>query len=388
MSKGLLDEARVEAEEQEAPSQLPKALPKCHLEVASNPSKEVPSKRQLSLEVSMCKYQKRHHFQDKWWYLVIAGSAYVGYKLGKLRSRFMVTRPIYLPGAGHGIEFDTWNEWRSSDGFLCRNDSDCNWIDSNLNCQNYTLDFTPRVRATLFCVRSRLKKWAMSYIPIQGQWFGGNVSQTTGVCLCDSDNLFWDDDYLACKAASSGLGETALIAIAVVLAILFVLIIFAVFFVKKRFCWLSFVFLPHSRIIYLFYTFTCTLDFGLKPIRTSGSCSPQKVIEITNFDLKLVFHQLSWLGIIFFETNGVKDVLSLWHVCIELVRFTSYSIYVNDMWPYPISLRANVIRIKAACRPLILILMPYFVLYICLLLLFFLTWQLLLLVQGYHQWHL
>ena len=47
-------------------------------------------------------------------------------------------------GAG-SYDFDDWNEWREADGFLCRNDNDCQWMDINLNCEDYELDFSPVV---------------------------------------------------------------------------------------------------------------------------------------------------------------------------------------------------------------------------------------------------
>ena len=31
--------------------------------------------------------------------------------------------------------FNDWNSWRQADGFLCRNDNDCIWLDNNLECQ-------------------------------------------------------------------------------------------------------------------------------------------------------------------------------------------------------------------------------------------------------------
>ena len=41
--------------------------------------------------------------------------------------------------------FEDWDEIAEVDGLLCRNDADCNWIDPNLDCQDYELDFTPNV---------------------------------------------------------------------------------------------------------------------------------------------------------------------------------------------------------------------------------------------------
>ena len=32
--------------------------------------------------------------------------------------------------------FEEWNNWRKSDGFMCRTSDDCNWIHSELYCLN------------------------------------------------------------------------------------------------------------------------------------------------------------------------------------------------------------------------------------------------------------
>ena len=45
----------------------------------------------------------------------------------------------------HQIQFDDWNQWRKSDGFLCRSDTDCMWIDPEMLCHEGFLNFTPQV---------------------------------------------------------------------------------------------------------------------------------------------------------------------------------------------------------------------------------------------------
>ncbi len=71
---------------------------------------------------------------------VIGASVYGGYQLGKLTSRF----GHY--GGGYRYGFNDWNRWREVDGFMCRDNNDCNWIDDRLYCQDYELDFEPSVR--------------------------------------------------------------------------------------------------------------------------------------------------------------------------------------------------------------------------------------------------
>ena len=39
-------------------------------------------------------------------------------------------------GFFQGYSSEQWNEWRENDGFLCRTNEDCNWVDSNLQCQS------------------------------------------------------------------------------------------------------------------------------------------------------------------------------------------------------------------------------------------------------------
>ena len=36
-----------------------------------------------------------------------------------------------------GYRFVDWNDWRESDGMLCRGDSDCNWINPLFFCHGY-----------------------------------------------------------------------------------------------------------------------------------------------------------------------------------------------------------------------------------------------------------
>jgi hypothetical protein len=71
--------------------------------------------------------------------LVPGAVAYGGYQIGKLSGRF----GSY--GYGRGWGFNDWNRWREIDGFMCRDDNDCKWIDERLFCQDYEFDFQPSV---------------------------------------------------------------------------------------------------------------------------------------------------------------------------------------------------------------------------------------------------
>lgn len=45
-----------------------------------------------------------------------------------------------------GYSFDNWKTWRESDGFLCKDDTDCKWLDSNMKCQGWkSFDWTINV---------------------------------------------------------------------------------------------------------------------------------------------------------------------------------------------------------------------------------------------------
>ena len=72
---------------------------------------------------------------------LVGVGAYAGYKVAKLASKF--SRPGF--GNSYGYKFNDWNDWREADGFLCRSNKDCKWIDDNLNCEDYELEFTPLV---------------------------------------------------------------------------------------------------------------------------------------------------------------------------------------------------------------------------------------------------
>ena len=110
---------------------------------------------------------------------VIGATAYGAYQLGKLSGRFRygcsrgpspsisydlkrqfvqiiklriqplkMTIEFRLPSSyshGGGYGWNDYNRWREIDGFLCRDSNDCSWIDRQLYCQDYELDFQPSV---------------------------------------------------------------------------------------------------------------------------------------------------------------------------------------------------------------------------------------------------
>merc|ERR1712223_1073758 len=102
---------------------------------------------------------------------VVGAVAYGAYQVGKMTQRFS----NYGWGYNGGVNFNTWNRWRQADGFLCRNDKDCTWLDDNLECQ-------------------KVGNFGWSINP---NWFGGN-ERPIGECSCD-DGWEWDDDDLQCE---------------------------------------------------------------------------------------------------------------------------------------------------------------------------------------------
>ena len=91
-------------------------------------------------------------------------------------------------------DWDTYNTWRERDGFLCRDNNDCNWIDSRFYCQDY--------------------KTTLTYSP---DWFGGNA-KIIGSCDC-LDGMYFDDDELECRKTMP-VGTIVGIVIGVILALL------------------------------------------------------------------------------------------------------------------------------------------------------------------------
>ena len=58
-------------------------------------------------------------------------------------------RKVFTPRTFHwdhaDFDFNDWERWMLTDGMLCRNDNDCNWLDPQLGCNDYNFRRT-RVR--------------------------------------------------------------------------------------------------------------------------------------------------------------------------------------------------------------------------------------------------
>ena len=134
---------------------------------------------------------------------LIGVGVYAGYKVAKLEKKFS------RPGFGNSYKFNDWNDWREADGFLCRSNKDCQWIDDKLNCEDYELDFTP----------------------LAG-WFGGDTISIRGECTCEQ-GLFWNDNDLSCDQPHPISGIGAIVGIAIAISIMLCCCCGVCFLVKK-----------------------------------------------------------------------------------------------------------------------------------------------------------
>ena len=134
---------------------------------------------------------------------VVGVGVYAGYKVAKLEKKFS------QPGFGNSYKFNDWNDWREADGFLCRSNKDCQWIDDKLNCEDYELDFTP----------------------LAG-WFGGDTISIRGECTCEQ-GLFWNDNDLSCDRPHPISGIGAIVGIAIAIFIMLFCCCGVCFLVKK-----------------------------------------------------------------------------------------------------------------------------------------------------------
>eukprot|EP00092_Neocalanus_flemingeri_P035959 GFUD01039152.1.p1 GENE.GFUD01039152.1~~GFUD01039152.1.p1 ORF type:complete len:195 (+),score=49.27 GFUD01039152.1:81-665(+) len=115
---------------------------------------------------------------------VIGAVAYGAYQVGKATAKF-------ASWSHTGWEFNDWNRWREADGHLCRNNNDCNWLDRNLQCEDYNLVF--------------------SY---SRAWYGGDFAAIVGECECQG-GMVWNDYELQCQVQQFGGLMTALIVVLV-----------------------------------------------------------------------------------------------------------------------------------------------------------------------------
>jgi len=111
----------------------------------------------------------------------VGAGAYVGYQLGKMTGRF----GNYHHGGSWG--HSQYNTWRQKDGMLCRNTEDCTWMDKDLICQDYEMDFS-----------------------MDRGWFGGDYLAIIGDCECRR-GMDFDNWELRCEPLFLGVGVAAIL---------------------------------------------------------------------------------------------------------------------------------------------------------------------------------
>jgi len=66
--------------------------------------------------------------------LAFGAGAYIGAKVLKKVGKAFRPNIFYFGGINYG--FDDWNRYAQLDGWVCRNDRDCQWIDQFLGCDD------------------------------------------------------------------------------------------------------------------------------------------------------------------------------------------------------------------------------------------------------------
>jgi len=84
-----------------------------------------------------------------------------------------------------GGTFNQWDSWRQADGYLCRNDTDCSWMDEDLRCESYDVSILDKTRKS-----------------INPNWFGGHPMSLKGECHCRRMGQIWNDQELVCAGVA------------------------------------------------------------------------------------------------------------------------------------------------------------------------------------------
>jgi len=119
---------------------------------------------------------------------IVGVGVWAAYKVTKATAKFAAWS---LGGVRPSWGFNSWNQWRTKEGMLCRNDNDCRWLDQNFQCSDYELTFTP-----------------------SSFWFGGDFAKIRGQCEC-RDGWDWADRDFRCEEQTFLPWVMALIVVAV-----------------------------------------------------------------------------------------------------------------------------------------------------------------------------
>ena len=56
---------------------------------------------------------------------------------------------------GRDYDYDEWDQYARIDGWVCRNDRDCSWLDPRLGCNDYEFN----IDLINVCIKSYLKNY-------------------------------------------------------------------------------------------------------------------------------------------------------------------------------------------------------------------------------------
>merc|ERR1719470_173264 len=111
------------------------------------------------------------------------------YRKNKAKKKFKKKKPkFHIDQEPRDDEelFNQWDTWREADGFMCRDNDDCNWLDEDLRCEKYKMSVLSQRRQS-----------------INQGWFGGQAMAVVGECHCQRMNQIWDKQELQCSGAKS-----------------------------------------------------------------------------------------------------------------------------------------------------------------------------------------
>jgi hypothetical protein len=134
---------------------------------------------------------KKKGFLSKNWKTAAAfgAGAYVGHQLSQGISKLFEPNLFFYNG--HQYDFNTWDRYARKDGWVCRNDTDCSWIDPHLVCDK--------------------REFNLNEIRADWPW----KAALKGRCAC-KDNLLFDTTNGTCYNSGSGWWITIIVAIAVI----------------------------------------------------------------------------------------------------------------------------------------------------------------------------
>ena len=133
----------------------------------------------------------------------ITNTVFVGHQLRKAKTRF-------ANWSHAGWRFNDWNRWRMEDGFLCRDDQDCMWLDNGLRCNDHKIDWS-----------------------VTTDWFNGDSASIVGSCDC-VEGFWYSEDQITCVACPDSRLSGMAIFIIVIIFIVLDCILFAVCFCSVK----------------------------------------------------------------------------------------------------------------------------------------------------------